>query len=425
MFHYIVCMQSQDTRNIIIIWWATIIGGILNYLVHPLAVRILSTAEFWQFAALLSMINIMWFIMSAGTIITLKLIADHENKSDFMYYLKHKLAKPLIGIWLSVCLLVAICSPWIAHELQISHIRWVVIMSTTIIFSLYAIILNAILQSGGWFKSISLIGIIGSLVRLIFVIIALGRVGWSSTSTVWSIVIAGLVSLALTEYFVRRHLGHSSTTKHNITQYDGVLMQELKQKFNSYLSLIIVTVMIGILTNSDVLIAQHVFGSENAGVYASVAIIAKFVIFIGLASETVLLPKLLKADTKPNRSQIWSIIGLLWWFWIISLIGSRWLWAPILDLLKPWLWIYQPLLIWAIIINWCILTLSISSKTIVNQWSRIPLWIIGIWAVIWYIISRTSNSLWWYIQLSAIILLIMSFMMQAYWLLSTTNKKTS
>jgi O-antigen/teichoic acid export membrane protein len=62
--------------------------------------------------------------------------------------------------------------------------------------------------------------------------------------------------------------------------------------------------MMGILTNSDVLIAQHIFGSESSGMYASVAVIAKFVVFIGLATETVLLPKLLKAETQPSRSQI-------------------------------------------------------------------------------------------------------------------------
>jgi O-antigen/teichoic acid export membrane protein len=99
-------------------------------------------------------------------------------------------------------------------------------------------------------------------------------------------------------------LGHPSTTTHNVAQYDGVLIQELKQKFHSYLNLIIITIMMGILTNSDVLIAQHIFGSESSGVYASVAIIAKFIVFIGLAAETVLLPKLLKADTKPTRGQI-------------------------------------------------------------------------------------------------------------------------
>lgn len=400
-----------------IVWWATVIGGIVNYLVHPIAVRMLSTADFGEFAALLSMINIMWFIMSAGTIITLKLIADHDSKSDFMYYLKDKLTRPLIGVWLCVCLLIGLCAPWIARELQISHVWWVVIMGASIIFSFYGIILNAILQSGGWFKSLSLIGILWSVVRLICVIIALWRIGWSSTSAVWAIVIAWLIWITLTEYLVRRHLGRPSIS--DIMQYDGILISQLKQQGKSYLNLIVITVMMGILTNSDVLIAQHVFGSESGRIYASVAIIAKFVVFIWLAAETVLLPKLLKADTKPSRSQIWSIIGLLWGFWLVSLLGSRWLWAWILELLKPWLGIYQPLLIGAIIINWCVLTLSISSKTLTNQWSRVALWMIWIWAVLRYILSQTASDLWSYVQLSAIILLTISIWLQWYRLVST------
>gem|GEM_PF-927086 len=91
-------MKSAYTSNILIIAIATIIGGIINYMVHPLAVRHLSVEDFGQFAALLSMINIIGFIISAGSIITLKLIAQHDNKLDFMYYLKHKLQRPLLGI---------------------------------------------------------------------------------------------------------------------------------------------------------------------------------------------------------------------------------------------------------------------------------------------------------------------------------------
>jgi hypothetical protein len=79
-------------------------------------------------------------------------------------------------------------------------------------------------------------------------------------------------------------------------------MQELKHQSHSYLNLILITVMIGILTNSDVLIAQHIFGGEISGTYASVAVIAKFVVFIGLAAETVLLPQLF--SDQPTRSQI-------------------------------------------------------------------------------------------------------------------------
>ena len=82
----------------------------------------------------------------------------------------------------------------------------------------------------------------------------------------------------MTEYLVRHHLG--SHYDQDISQYDGTLIQQLQHHAKSYINLIIITVIIGILTNSDILIAQSVFGGELSGTYAAVATIAKFVVFI-------------------------------------------------------------------------------------------------------------------------------------------------
>lgn len=417
----ILSMHSQDTKNIIIIGWATVISGIINYLVHPFAVRMLSTAEFGQFASLLSMINIMWFIMSAGSIITLKLIADHDSHHNFMLYLKHRLIKPLLIVWAMISLIITLLSPWITHELNIMNIRWVVFVGATMLFSFYGIILNAILQSGGWFQSLSFIGIIWAIMRLAAVVISLYLIPWSSTGAVWSTVIASVLWFILMEYIVRRHLKNPATNSHIIEQYNGALIQQVKDKFHSYINLIIITVIIWIITNSDVLIAQHIFSSEDSGTYASVAVIAKFIIFIGLAAETVLLPKLLQSRHKPERSQIWAIILLMIWFWVISLCGWQILWWTILHLLKPWLESHVQLLLWALAINRCILTLSISSKTLVTIYGKWIIWIMGSMSIIRYIISSFQPSLNHYIYSSIGVLGVTSVIMQYLWLSSTSS----
>lgn len=403
-------MKSQDNKNIMIVSIATLIGWLINYLVHPIAVRYLSTTDFGEFEALLGMINIMWFIMSAGTIITLKLIAEHHSRSDFMYYLKTKLQRPLLLIWCLARWFIIWCSIWIADGLQINNHWWIIIMGATIITSFYGIILSAILQSGWWFKSLSLIGVSGSIIRLWAIIIVVFWLSGWSTEFIGATIIAGFVSFLITEYLVRKHLwAHELST---IIQYDGTLVQELKYKSKTYLNLIMITIAIGILTNGDILIAQHVFGGELSGTYASVAVIAKFVVFIGLAAETVLLPKLLSIDQTPSRSQIGSIIALMLWFGILSLIGWRVLWWWVLHLLKPWLESHLWLLLWALMISWCVLTLSISSKTLVNTGSRAPLWIICIAWVLRYLLSMIQVRLSDYVQVSVIILWTTTIVMQ-------------
>lgn len=427
-------MHSQDTKNIIIVWWATILGGIVNYLVHPIAVRMLNTQAFGEFASLLSIVNIVWFIMGAWSIITLKLIAQHTHQSDhniwsksqpnldFMYYLKHKLQRPLLGVGIVLWIIISICSPRIAQSLHISNPWWIIIIGISMITSVYSIILWAILQSGGWFTSLSIISVTWSLLRLWCVIGMLYLIWW----TTWAIgatLIAGLGSFGITEYMVRKHLWHHNHEQ--LIKYDGTLIQEFKEQSRSYLNLIAITVMMWILTNSDVLIAQYVFGGEISWTYASIAVIAKFVIFIWLAAETVLLPKLLGSSRQTSISQIWSIILLMLWFGVVSLWGWRLLGWSILHLLKPWLEWYTTVLLQALTINRCILTISISSKSLINNHKTLPLWIVTVASIIWIIMSTQQTQLDWYLTTSIIIRWVATFLIQWVWLYHSIFPTTS
>ena len=338
-----------------------------------------------------------------------------------MYYLKTKLQRPLLGIWLVVCCVIAVSAWWIGHALQISNQRWIIIMWISIVTSLYGIILGAILQSGWWFRLLSVVGIIGSVIKLGLIVLVLFWLhGWT-TQAVGAIVLGGWVSFVLTECLVRKHLWSHNTQ--DTKQYDGTLIQELKHSSKTYLKLILITVMIGILTNGDILIAQYVFGGEVSWTYASVAIIAKFVVFIWLAAETVLLPKLLNINQTPSRSQIWSIMMVMWWFGMVSLTGWWLLWWWVLQLLKPWLESQVWLLLWALAISWCILTLSISSKTLVNSWSRAPLRIMWIAGILRYLVSTMQTQLSNYVQWSVIILWASTIVIQ--WLRRASAKSSS
>lgn len=44
--------------------------------------------------------------------------------------------------------------------------------------------------------------------------------------------------------------------------------------------------------NSDIIIAKNIFDETTAGGYAALSVIAKFVVFVGAAIETVYYPKI-------------------------------------------------------------------------------------------------------------------------------------
>jgi|GEM_PF-3544032 len=99
----------------------------------------------------------------------------------------------------------------------------------------------------------------------------------TTSSTIAAVLASGIIGFLITEIIVTRKL---SNHHRNILDYDGTLAHQVRFFAKSYLYLILVTVMIGILTNADVLLVQHFFGGEISGNYAGVAVIAKFVVFI-------------------------------------------------------------------------------------------------------------------------------------------------
>lgn len=410
-------MRSAYTSNIILIAIATVIGGVINYLVHPIAVRHLSVQDFGQFAALLSMINIIGFIISAGSIITLKLIAQHDNKLDFMYYLKHKLQRPLLSIGVMVWIVWSLWSNRIARSLNITNPRAIVLMLASVITSIYSVVLSAIMQSAWWFKQIAWLGVLWSLLRFVAVIISIYRFSTTS-STIAAVVISGIIGFIITEVIVSTKLKQHH---HTILDYDGTLAHQVRFYAKSYLYLILVTVMIGILTNADVLLVQHFFGGEISGNYAGVAVIAKFVVFIWLAAETVLLPKLFNTQLPTTRRQVLTIIWLLRGFSVAALAGSWLLGTQVLALLKPWLEIYHTLLLWVILISCCILHLSITSKTLVNRGSTTTLWILACGSLLRYLLGTVSIDLNEFVSRSIIILLIMTITLESLWIYQSSQ----
>ena len=83
-------------------------------------------------------------------------------------------------------------------------------------------------------------------------------------------------------FLVYRHLQHIPGERNT-----NIFLQDLKNQKYELMGFILNSVFFALLMNSDILIVKNIFDAKIAGRYAALSVIAKFLLFLLLAVETV------------------------------------------------------------------------------------------------------------------------------------------
>ena len=70
------------------------------------------------------------------------------------------------------------------------------------------------------------------------------------------------------------------------------IQSDLKRELPNLGQFLVLSVLLAILTNMDIVLAPAFFDKETAGIYAGVSVLAKFMMFVIGAIDTVYYPRL-------------------------------------------------------------------------------------------------------------------------------------
>ena len=98
---------------------------------------------------------------------------------------------------------------------------------------------------------------------------------------------------------------------------------------------VIGSVVFTFLMNADVLLVKNLYSPDIAGVYAGVAVLGKFLVFLLMSLETVYYGQIMEhTQTVVPRRLILEPLGLIAVVSLVSIVGTYWIGEYALTLMK-------------------------------------------------------------------------------------------
>lgn len=252
-----------------------------SYFYHLLMVRFLGPVDYGIFAALISLLYLLFIPAQTINLVIVKFVSVFKAKENFnqIYSLFVELTKKLFVLGVIVFALLSLSSGQIAYFLKIPDQTPIIILGASFIVLFLVMLNRSIMQGLLKFEFLSIVGILEVLLKLLIAVF-LVILGFSVTGAIVAILVAEaivyLISLMpLKTRWLKSHVKEKISLG-NMTKY-GLPV---------FFSMISLTSLYSI----DIILVKHFFSPLEAGYYSFVAVIGKIVFFASSAVTMVMFP---------------------------------------------------------------------------------------------------------------------------------------
>ncbi len=294
--------MGEGIKSSLIFYSGNFFLSIFRYLFHILLLRLLTPSQYGEFLTFLSLIYLLSIPTNTIATVTTKSISSFLGKKDygsinaFFYYIIQKTLRPLLVISFTVILF----SVPLSRLFTASHIAFIVLGISSLTSPLQTIVSSYLLGLHLLLKH-SIFGIITALstILLSFLLIYLG---FGSLGAVVGQVAGGLVATTIALLWIRANIfpKKQSTTKFNLNLKSLTNFAFL----NSSATLSFMSV--------DILLARIILDTHQSGIYSSLSVIGRTIIF-GLSplSTLVLTYASKKHASGANLRSMFQKLGLV------------------------------------------------------------------------------------------------------------------
>lgn len=340
---------------------STVIGWIINYAYHPLMIRYLTITQFAEFESLVGIFNILWVLTAGISLFLVKEIAKNAKNGAYVKSLFLFSNRILLVLWCFVYVVFAAFSPFIAHFLRLNSVFPVLLTGMIIPFSFQGTVVSSVLQGLQKFSFISFTSILASVCRLAFGgmfvwawYALFGAIGW--------FIASGAILLGINLVFVWRLLQSYPTVNANES-----MKRDFKKDFYPLFHFFLLTFLLAVFTNMDVIVVKNLYNADIAGLYSGISVVAKFLIFLGSAIETVYYPQIMQHKKEsPPKHFLFNAFAFLLLLMFFALTCNMVFGGWILNTLKPWLWAYKNLFLYNLMFCGLFTFVSFYSKVLIG-----------------------------------------------------------
>ena len=290
--NYISKNLNLTAKNIGIMFIATSVVNLINFLYNIVMGRMLGPSEY---GVLVSITSLLYISGTIGATVQTTLTKNSSsylakgdlNKVRILFYL---ITKRLFIITVIIFIIILIFINQITAFLKLNSIYPLIFLGIMIVGGSLVAIGKGVLQGIQNFKSLGIISILEVLLKLGLGVI-LVYIGFKSGGAIFGLMLATLFSY----FFILIPLRKILWKKDNKAIDDKINLK----KFYKNISLILIsTILISILSYIDIVLVKHFFTSYETGQYSAAAQIGRIILFFPGAISIVIFPRLSEKFTK-------------------------------------------------------------------------------------------------------------------------------
>lgn len=269
--------SSALAKNSAVLFLGTMGANVLNYVFHLVIGRIVSVEIYGETESLISLVNIISVPALTLAMVATKYASSCKAEGDKKGSLEiwKYLNKKIIKYGLPLFLITVIATPYAGKFLNIQNNFALIIIWLLMLLSFFAAVNSGMLQGWQKFKYISLVGVWGAVVKLIFGVV-LVKAGFGLSGIVGSFMLASLAAY-LVSSLAFKFIVIGKEDKGGVEQCETVVdFQSLKR----YITPVLMgNLAITILGNADMVLAKHNLGALAAGQYGALTVVSKIIFF--------------------------------------------------------------------------------------------------------------------------------------------------
>ncbi len=376
------------------------LAGLLNYLYYPIMIRYLSIEDFAIFGSIMSLLNLSWIILTGLILfINTEISKNIWNNTELKRISKWALIIFSL-LWVALTGLFYLFSPLLANYLKITNLYYFYLVWCVLFFSCIWAVSTSIMRGKKLYGLIAFQQVLAPMLKL-WIWALLAFLGYKIYAAIFWVLFSGiLVSIAFTLYLAIQ----SGFLKYKVDF--PLLLQDFYKQKKEILHYFFTSLFFALLMNIDILLAKNIFDATQAGIYAALSVLGKFLIFLLLSIETVYFSQIMEYPrNNVPKHLIRNPLILITLTVFFALIGNIIFGKFILQLLKPWLEGYSHIYILSLVFYACLAYISFFLK-ILTAWKIYILnYILAIMIpiLLWSVYIFGNQSLFGFIQIFVIL----------------------
>lgn len=284
-------IKDRFLRGSALLFAAMMVGNIFGYLFQLSMGRMLSVEAYGEMNALMSLLVI--FGIPFGTLINFfaretAVYSSNGDIADVRGLHRFGLTRTCILVTPVICLL-GLLSPVIGGYLGVSFDKVLLILGCVFIAALVTVN-TGIIQGMQYFRSLSFISAGASVLKFAFAVVFVW-VGWGIYGALGGLLATGLFLWGFSQWVILSSLPSDNKAFH----------LSFKEVYKYIGGLFLANFFFAVMTQADVMLVKHYFTAQEAGLYASAAIMGKAVMYLPGAIVLALFP-MVAANQTTGRS---------------------------------------------------------------------------------------------------------------------------